>query len=374
MQPTPRIILFLDSSRGFGRGLLSGIARYSALNGPWTFYRKSPVYLKSDTDINLEELHAWKPDGIICSIAQSKKIAAMKLPMIAYDPGTYSGPIPCIVSDHANAARLAAEHLMDQGHGHFAYCGFNHLAWSEERGRTFCETVRKTHAEVHLFAPPSDTISWTEEEPAIKEWLQTLPNPVGLLCANDDWAESVMELCRLLDYSIPEDISVIGVDDDETICELQNPPLSSVRKALRFIRENINQSIRVSDVVRATSLSHRALNEQFHIELNGSIKTQLTRARIDYICRLLTETDLRVQEIALAAGYEDDCHFSRYFKRTTGLTPPASPRRPTGAASLCRNEISQCIGRERATEQKYKSKQLCPRRDELRSPHKMTKC
>ena len=183
-------------------------------------------------------------------------------------------------------------------------------------------------------------------------------------------------------YGVPEDISVIGVDDDQYVCELQNPPLSSVgmaseqagyeaaalldrmmrgeqrmagqrimahatgvtarqstdvlmvrntdvRKALRFIRENVGRPIRVADVVKATDLSHRTLNEQFHSELGCSIVTQLTRARIDYIARLLTDTEMRIHEIAAMVGYEDDRHFSRYFKRATGLTPQAYRRKHT---------------------------------------------
>ena len=100
-----------------------------------------------------------------------------------------------------------------------------------------------------------------------------------------------------------------------------------VRKALRYIRENINHPIRVADVVKAGSLSHRALNDQFYKELGSSVGRQLTRARIDYICRLLSDTDMQIQEIATTVGYDDDRHFSRYFKRSTGLAPQAYGRR-----------------------------------------------
>ena len=102
---------------------------------------------------------------------------------------------------------------------------------------------------------------------------------------------------------------------------------AEVRKALRFIRKNTHQPIQVTDVVAATALSHRSLNERFHSELGGSILKQLTRARIDHISRLLTDTDLQIQEIASSVGYADIRHFSRYFKRTTGVTPQAYRRR-----------------------------------------------
>jgi LacI family transcriptional regulator len=223
-------------------------------------------------------------------------------------------------------------------------------------------------------------MAWAKEEPHVRHWLESIPKPIGMLCANDDRAASILETCHVLGYGVPEDVSVIGVDDDQYVCELQNPPLSSVRmaseqagyeaaalldrmirgqekrsgqrimahatgvtarqstsvlmvrnpdvrKALRFIRENAGRPIQVADIVRATDLSHRTLNDQFHSELGCSIIKQLTRAKIEYISRLLTETEMRIHEIANLVGYEDDPHFSRYFKRTTGLTPQAYRRR-----------------------------------------------
>jgi LacI family transcriptional regulator len=214
----------------------------------------------------------------------------------------------------------------------------------------------------------------------VRHWLESLPKPIGMLCANDDRAASILEACHVLGYGVPEDVSVIGVDDDQYVCELQNPPLSSVRmaseqagyeaaalldrmirgeekmggqrimahaagvtvrqstsvlmvrnadvrKALRFIRENAARPIRVADIVKATGLSHRTLNDQFQSELGCSIIKQLTSARIACIARLLTETEMRIQEIATVVGYEDDRHFSRYFKRATGLTPQAYRRK-----------------------------------------------
>ena len=151
MHKTPRIILFLDASRGFGRGMLSGIARYSALNGPWTFYRKPPAYLKSGPDFNLHELKAWEPNGIVCSIAHIRELAPLKVPMIGYDPGTYSGRIPCVASDHAEAGRLAAQHLLDLGHRNFAFCGFKDQYWSHERYQAFRKSIEAAGFSANLF-------------------------------------------------------------------------------------------------------------------------------------------------------------------------------------------------------------------------------
>jgi LacI family transcriptional regulator len=377
MQNSPRIILLLEATRGFDRGLLSGVARYSALNGPWTFYRQPHGYLRSRRRLDPKELQAWKPDGAICPVSQLDHLSRLRVPMIAYDVNEYSGRVPCVLSEDFEAGRLAAGHLLDLGHRHFAFCGYNGIRWSRERCRAFCESVARAGHSVVVDRPRSRRpASWAQEEPRVRAWLETLPKPIGMLCANDDRAASILETCHGLGYGVPEDVSVIGVDDDEYVCELQNPPLSSVkmasgqagyeaaalldrmiqghekmgrqritahatgitarqstnvlmvrnadvRKALRFIRQNAGRPVRVADIVRATDLSHRTLNDQFHKELGCSISKQVTRARIGCICRLLTETEMRIHEIAALVGDADDRHFSRYFKRATGLTPQA---------------------------------------------------
>jgi LacI family transcriptional regulator len=326
----------------------------------------------------LNELRAWKPDGVFCPVAQIDKFSQLRVPMVTYAANVDPGRVPAAISEDPGAGRLAAQHLLGSGHRHFAFCGYSGCLWSHERCEAFCALVEDAGFEVDVYHPRRKV--WAKEEPHVRRWLESLPKPVGMLCANDDRAEYLLEACRVLGYSVPEDVSVIGVDDDQYVCELQNPPLSSVkmasdragydaaalldqmmcgeekmsgqritahvmgvtvrqstsvlmvrdvevRKALRFIRENAGRLIQVADVVRVTGLCHRALNDRFHDELGSTILKQLTLARIAYIARLLTETDMRIHEIATTVGYENDHHFSRYFKRATGLTPDAYRRK-----------------------------------------------
>ncbi len=381
MRKAPRVVLFLRATRGFDRGMLAGITRYTMLHGPWTFYRQPHGYLRPESRVDVQELQAWKPDGMFCSVEQLDRFAIFRVPMIAYNVNEYHGYVPAILSGDPEAGTMAAEHLLRLGHRHFAFCGYANIRWSCERCKAFCAVIEAAGFRVAIYGPHGRAqADWAQEEPQVRHWLQSLPKPVGLLCANDDRAESVLEMCPVLGYSVPEDISIIGVDDDQYVCELQNPPLSSigmasdragyeaaallermirgeermvgqrilapatgvtvrqstsvlmvrdseVRNALRFIRENANWAVRVADVVRASPLSHRALNERFHAELGCSIKRQLTEARVAYISRLLLQTSTPIREIAVAAGYEDDRHFARYFKRATGMTPRAFRRK-----------------------------------------------
>lgn len=379
--PEPlRILLLTDSSRGFGRGLMTGISRYSVLHGRWRFYYRQPSYLESKGKVNLEEFERWQPDGVICSIAQAEILKPLAVPMVCYDPGNYDGTIPCIGTDDEAVGDQAARHLLGLGHRHFAFCGFGELRWSAIRRASFCRTIEDSGFQTHL--PPSarNHQAWSKEEPALRKWIDQLPKPIGIFCANDDRAASVTEICLSLGLTIPEDVSIIGADNDEMLCEMVNPPLSSVRitseqagfeaadllaklitrsatlqgqviqaqaagvatrqstnvlmvknsnlrKAIHFIQQNIARQIRVGDVVTAAGLSHRSLNEQFQKELNSSIGKYLTNARIDHISKLLVDTELRIQEVAYAVGYEDDRHFARYFKRSTGLSPLAFRKR-----------------------------------------------
>jgi LacI family transcriptional regulator len=303
------------------------------------------------------------------------------VPLIAYDVNEYSGPVPRVLSEDCEAGELAAQHLLDLGHRHFAFCGYGGIRWSRERCQAFRTLVERSGYTVEVYRPRSRRlVAWAKEEPYVRRWLESLPKPIGMLCANDDRATSIQETCRGLGYGVPEDVSVVGVDDDQYVCGLQNPPLSSVRmasdqagyeaatllerlmrgddtmsgqrilahatgvtprqstnvlmvgdpevrKALRFIRENAGRPIRVTDVVRVTDLSHHTLNDRFHAELGCSLIKHLTHGRVAYISRLLTETEMRIHEIASVVGYEDDRHFSRYFKRATGLTPQAYRRK-----------------------------------------------
>ena len=245
------------------------------------------------------------------------------------------------------------------------------------RRQGFEETIDAAGSDVEVYRlPRKQRLTWVREEPAVAAWLQSLPRPTGLFCPNDDRSAYVLETCRSLGYGVPEDFAVIGVDDDPYVCELANPSLTSVavaseragydladlldkiisgevksagqrivaaaagvtarqstdtlmvrdsevRKALRFIRENAPRSIQVRDVVRATSVSHRTLNERFEREFGSSILSHLTKARAAHISRLLRETALPIHRVAAMVGFPSSQHFARYFRRCTGMTPKA---------------------------------------------------
>jgi LacI family transcriptional regulator len=375
MPSAPRIILLLGAARGFDRGILSGIARYASLHGPWTFYREPHAYFVPSGRTSIEELKAWKPDGVVCPARRFELVKSLRVPIVALDINEYEGKVPGVVSEDQKAGQLAAEHLLSLGLENFAFCGFESMRWSQERKAAYCDAIAAAGHPVHLYrSSHRKPVLWAKEELPVRKWLTELPKPIGLFCANDDRSANILESCRALGYGVPEDIAVLGVDDDEYICELANPPLSSVamasdlagyqvaellhkliekkekmhgqrilasavgvsarqstdilmvrdadvRAALQFIRENVSRPIQVRDIVRATNLSHRTLNDRFYRECGTSILRQLTVSRIAHISRLLRETSLSIGEISRMVGFDTDRHFARYFRRATDMTP-----------------------------------------------------
>lgn len=378
-----KIIVLLDPSRGYERALLKGIWRYANLKGPWVFVRKAPYYqrfagLRSDDP---RELAACEADGIIAHFRPNiGRIARLGLPMVVV-PGMEIVPgMVNLVNDDLAIGRLGADHLRELGLKHFAYAGFDRLHWSLTRRDGFCQRLASFghRAECHLVPFHATRALAGQRAQGLVKWLRRLPKPVGLMASNDEFALSMSDLCRIHDIQVPDQVALVGVDNDEVICELSSPPLSSVAvsaeragyeaaelldrmmrgrrgerivmarpshvvprqstdltavgdaevaKALRFIRENAHRVIQVDEVARATSLSRRSLADRFAAHLGRTIGDEINRRRVEEITRLLATTHRSVAQIAEDIGYFSDRHIARYFHRQTGLTPREYRRR-----------------------------------------------
>ena len=239
MQKIPKVILLIESSRRCGRQLLRGVARYSRSHGPWMFYRRPPSYMDASTSrIAFSRLKEWGANGIITRDSEKiDEIIAMGLPTIV--ARATKEPIPGlsnIVSDSATTAKMAAEHLLERGFKHFAYCGFDDMPWSRERGKSFGKRIAEAGFETHYYKCPRSRAkrSWENEQIVMADWLGSLPKPVGLMACADDRSEYVVEACKIAGLRVPDEVSIIGVDNDDIACDLAYLPLSSV--SLNFER------------------------------------------------------------------------------------------------------------------------------------------
>jgi LacI family transcriptional regulator len=373
MPRIPKVILLIESSRASGRALLCGIANYANHHGPWSFCWE-PGGLEKGGPL----LGTIEADGIILrDVEKVDEALACRVPTVFI--GHQKAEIPGlvnVVTDSKTISRLGAEHLIGCGFKHFAFCGYAESPWSELRMQFFRERIRAAGFEdpshYELAMAKAD---WSKEQRAMVCWLQSLRKPVGLMACNDDCGGQVMEACKLAGLQVPDVVGVIGTDNDEVVCGITGPPMSSiainferagyeaahalhkmmrgahsvsrritvaashvvarrstdfvaaeephVAKALRFIRDHAKDAIPVNQVAQSAGLSRRALEKRFRNVVGRSILEEVRRVRTDQIARLLLETDLPVAEIATLLGFADTQHVARYFRAGKCMSPIA---------------------------------------------------
>jgi LacI family transcriptional regulator len=382
----PLIGLFIESSRSSGRALLTGIVKFAQHYGPWSFYWEPGGLEKA-----WPKLQTLDIDGIIFrDVDKLEEAVALNIPAIVVGHSKTEIPgLVNVVTDSVAIGKIGAEHLLGRGLKHFAFCGYgtasapdstkSAFVWSEGRRESYQDHIEKAGFSVESYCTFSAaTEAWQQERHKMANWLQSLPKPVGVMACNDDCGQQVVEACKLANLAVPDQVSVLGADNDELICGLSSPPLSSIainferagyesarvlsdllrgkkaarskinvtathvvvrrstdymaisdlnlQKALQFIRDHIRENIKVLDVSRAAGLSRRALEIKFQRDLECSIHEYIKRLRTDQIVRLLVETDLPVGQIADSLGFSDIQHFARYFRAGTQMSPLAYRR------------------------------------------------
>ncbi|RPI26449.1 MAG: helix-turn-helix domain-containing protein [Acidobacteria bacterium] len=378
MKSFPRVLLLVESSRSSGRELLRGIAEYARLHGPWSFH-----WEPRGLETGVPSFRDWRPDGVI--MRDYDPVGGSIPPGIpAVSVGHCRDQVPgvvSIVSASEAIADRAANHLLDCGLRRFAYCGYDDKPWSLRRQRRFVNRLRSDGYPVAEYTVDGDpaSLTWDEELPQLVEWVRTLSKPVGLMACNDDRARQVSEACKVVGVRVPDDVAIIGADNDQLVCEFSDPPLSSVEldfhragfeaagvlhlmmlgqtvekltisvepsrvvprrsteilavddravgKALSYIRENPRRRIRVDEVARAAALSRRVLEKRFRACLGRSVMHEIRRVRTDHIARLLIETDLSIQQIGSEMGFSGIEHIARYFREEKGSSPLAYRRK-----------------------------------------------
>ncbi len=378
MRPAiPKILLLLESSRASGRALLSGVARYAHLHGPWSFYWE-PAGLEKVWPL-LETLDA---DGIILrDVEKVDEVIAAGIPAVVVGHSRTEIPgLVNVVTDSAVIGRMAAEHLLNCGCRHFGYCGLTHSGieqthWSQQRGESYRERLEGTGFTVAVYEEPTAkaALSWGEERQFMARWLEGLPKPVGVMACNDDRGQQVVEACRMAHLEVPDQVAVIGVDNDELLCGFCEPAMSSVAlnfelagyqsaesldrlirrrkgklrkivvgashvvmrrstsvlavedpfvaQAMRFIRDHNRENLSVVAVARAVGLSRRALEKRFRRSFARSIFSEVRRVRVEQIVQFLAGTNHTIAEIADLMDFESPQHIARYFRAEKGVTP-----------------------------------------------------
>jgi LacI family transcriptional regulator len=376
--------LIVETSTAYGRSILSGISQYVREHGPWTVY----IEQRSLQDPAPPWLDRWDGDGIIARASTPKsarKLLRIGVPTVDLNDQVRGLGLPQIHSDHAAIARFAAEHLMDRGFRHFAYFGFPVLEWSVRRKESFTRHVLEAGHQIHE-GPPSRRVSWGHQQASweaemeqVAEWVKKVPKPLGIMAGNDIRGIQMLDACRRAGVAVPEEVAVVGVDNEELVCLLAYPPLSSVipnayrigyeaaglldllmkgrrdtelmrtvpplsvairqssdvmaianpylANAMRLIREHACDGLSIDDVLEHVMVSRSALQRLFRKELGKTMLDAITGVRIQRVKELLAESDLTLTEIADRAGFAYVEYLSTRFRRQTGHSPIAYRRK-----------------------------------------------
>ena len=365
----------MGTSRTCERSFLQGIAKYSSLLGPWTLYTRPPYYLKSKKHF-MPHLLKWGVQGIVaCNTEVDEEMINSNIPIISLAATRQIPGLINVIGNPIEAGQMAAEHFIQRGFQNFAFCGIGKIYWSLGRRDNFRDTVKKAGFETHIFTEPESLYynSWQKTQLELVQWLQALPKPIGLMTCADDCSQHVIEACHLANINVPDEISIIGTDNDELVCSLSHPTLSSVAldfesagyeaatilnkvikgdktaiqnimirasrvverqscnilainnknvvDAIVFIQDNAKDPIQVIDVVNASCLSRRSLELEFKKHCNCSVHTQIKHYRVKLICKMLTETNMTIGQIAKEMAFTNIPHISRYFHDSMKIRP-----------------------------------------------------
>jgi LacI family transcriptional regulator len=370
--PLLKVALLFETTNAYARALLLGVGDFILSHGPWSVHFAE---LGSD-DTPPPWLKGWNGHGVLFRGENrriARAVARLDLPMVDLTPSRLLQRAPWVKSDDTAVARLAAQHFLERGFRHFAFCGDARFSWSKRRGEQFGLLVRGGGRSWHAYPPARGTANSDAEVDTIATWLGGLPKPVAVFACYDNRGQQVLEACRRANLAVPEQIAVLGVDNDEVLCALSPPPLSSVilnprragweaaallaslmngervsleephlipplgiatrqssdilavgdpkiASALRYIREHACEGIRVSDVLRHCPMARRALEARFRKLIGRTPRQEILRVQLNRVKELLVGTDLPVWEIAGRTGFETD-YLSVVFKQETALAP-----------------------------------------------------
>ena len=365
----------MSQDAGFHRQALLGIRAYAGHAKRWLFHNAPP------TQAALRPLAEWNPHGIIAHLGDEKLARAiLKLGKPTIDTAcvlTGLG-IPSVDVDHVAVGQLAAEHFLTRGYRHFGYFGSGRAHYAQLRLASFRRAVENAGFEVrscyveYLPRLPERT-SWKSVKAQVRRWLRELPKPVAVLADHDVPAHDLADMCQLLGLRVPDEVAILGVDDDELECQLAFPPLSSVAipaqrigfeaarlldrmlsgkrvaneavylpparivtrhstsmfavddpivtAALHYIRNHLAEPLKVSTIAAALVVRRRVLEQKFRALLGRSVLDDIHLARVEHVKRLLATTDLPMSQVAAQSGFSTAQRMATVFRQLTGVAP-----------------------------------------------------
>ena len=376
--------ILIERQRTYGRRLCEGIIRFARERTNWT--------LRIVDFMNLPQIaHNKDIDGFIARVMDDRaeeQLRATGKPVVDV---FFERPRMGFAAADQNAllvGQMAAQHFIEHRFTNFAFCGYNGRSYSDRRRDAFMQCLEQNHFPCAVYrTPPSalkdfnnsvvlqERFGFASDHRALRTWISKLPKPVGVFCSHDMRAYHLAEACRSLGLQIPEDVAILGADDDELVCNFSDPPLSSIDQnafgigyaaaktlesmlqnpdvvpspvlidpirlierestriytvsppwlsdALIFIRRNISNNITASDVYAAVGKSHTLVDSAFRRTFGTSVQKTIIRTRLEEAKRLIRDTSLTLTEIAAKTGFSTAQYFCSSFSKTFGTSPSA---------------------------------------------------
>jgi LacI family transcriptional regulator len=372
MLKTPRVLLLVESSGEYGRKLRDGIGRYALEHGPWSIFLED----RGRHERMPPWIRAWDGDGIIARSSTPEMVRVLLktgVPVVEADTVVSGFDLPLVYTSDAITARLAADHFLDRGLKHVAYCNFSGAAWSRLRGDAFAANLANRGIPCALLDDRLRGGDWARQQAKLAGWLRALPKPVGIFAENDVCGHRLLDTCRLIGIPVPDQVAVLGVDNDESLCRLTSPPLSSidpntqrigyeaaalldrmmagqkpprepilvepltvvarqstdvlavedrdVAEAVRYIRANACKGITVKDVLAVVSISRRVLEQRFQVFVGRTPKEEIMRARLNRARELLAQSEFPIAQVAKQSGFSTTNYLANVFRRELNTSP-----------------------------------------------------
>ncbi|EDY83734.1 transcriptional regulator, AraC family protein [Verrucomicrobiia bacterium DG1235] len=374
--PSKRIAILVETSLDSGRQIVRGISRFARERNDWSiFYHTGPLGAMAPASIE-----NWEGDGIIARIANPKLHSLVKTrqtPAVDVLGNVPEADYPIVKCDDRAISALVGNHLKDRGFRHIAFFGLNNEIWSVNRKielQRFCDrelgskldTLEVDHIE-------RDSQSWPDYTARIRTWIEALPKPVGIMVASDQFGPDLLGACQASGLSVPDQVALVGVDNDLPFCEICQPQLSSVEpnhelvgyeaarildtiletgsapqsiveipprllhvrqssdataledpslvKALRYIRAHACDPVSVDDIAREAGVSRSVLQRRFRNSLNQTVLEAILAVRINRAKEMLATTRLALPDVAERCGFRHQEYLGYVFKKRIGCTP-----------------------------------------------------
>lgn len=377
-----RILLLTDFSSGYSRDLLRGVVEYAKEYGPWVFYRLPLHYRNIHGDKGIWKwAQQWEADAIIAQLSDIDldSLKRLNIPIIVQNYADRKEMVSNITGDYFGTGVIAADFFLHRGYKKFAYYGFNDTVWMRERGEGFKYQIDKHGLDVCFYNDFQEVLGesgrWEFDALKVTKWLKELPKPVALFACDDFFALQLTEICKMNSINIPEDIAILGVDNDELLCSISDPTLSSIeldvvsggyevgalldkffkdkstypvdtdiiikpirivlrqstekfqikdkfiKKAVEIIRKRYREELTVENILEEIPVSRRVLERKFKKEMFITIYQYIQELRVEKFAELLQSTDIPLVEAAFMSGFSDYKNVSRIFSQKKMMTP-----------------------------------------------------